>query len=274
MKILFKSRDKCATGDYSLTCTRKRGQVKYLKYIIGLLLFWPGLALAQEFEHPDSEETKQFINQVSEIYGVDDELINGYPYRAPSQAILSHPYFRYEAWARGDVFMSGESYPGKQVKYDLVKDAMILKADLQGGVNKIVHLNSLYVDSVKIRNHLFVHSRKYFPPDSIETFYEEIFMIPDNKFGLLIHYSKKYLSQYTSIAPRGRFSDMNTDRWLVRNGKSIKVNRRRSFLKQFDKDKRSAIRSFLRGRGIRYRKASQRQLKELMRYCSENIINN
>lgn len=241
-----------------------------------VLVFMIGLLLVSEpvisQQGKDNGEVQAFINKTEQIYGVDDELINGYPYRAPHHMIQFHPYFQQEGWQYGTLYMNGEIFRNKQVKYDLVEDAMILKADLQDGVTKLIHLNSLHVDSVRMANQLFVHSRKYFPADSIDTYYQEIFDAENGKLAFLIHHSKKFHSQYTGIAPKGRFSDVNSERLLIRNGKTYKVNRRRSFLKVFEREQRRKLRKFLSRKDFHYRKASPQQLYQLMKFYSSKIM--
>ena len=251
-----------------------KSHVRYLKYIILLSVLIPALSFSQQHNDPEESKIQHFTEKVQKIYGVDDRLINGYPYQAPGSVIASHPYFLTEDWLSGTVFMSGEAYHNKQIKYDLEKDAIVLKATLQDRISKIIHLNSFLIDSVRINNHLFIHSRKYFPADSVETFYEEVYKTTGKSVGLLIHYSKTYLSQYTNVAPRGRFSDMEADRWFIRQGNATKVNRRRAFLKQFDQKDRQEIRRFMRNQDISYRRATAQQLQQLMKFCSGKITEN
>lgn len=239
--------------------------------IFGLMILLSDPVKSQEAEGGDAE-VETFINKADAIYGVDDELINGYPYRPPQDLIQFHPYYGRESWQRGTLYMNGETFRNKRLKYDLVEDAMILKADLQDGVTKLIHLNSLHVDSVRLGNHLFVHSRKYYPSDSIETYYQEVFAKNDGALALIIHHSKKFHSQYTELAPKGRFSNVNTERMLIRNGKTYKVSHRRSFLKIFEKEKRRKLRKFMNRKDIRYRKASTKQLDELMKFCSSKLM--
>lgn len=273
MKVFSKSQNNSATGGFRhyLLCR----QILTVKIIFfgTLLMFLPLSSTAQDNKFSTEKVTERFVREVKTIYGVDDELINGYPYLPPNRAIKSHPYFKKNDWFNGSIYMNGEAYHNMQVKYDLVEDAVILKAELQQGVFKLVHLNSLYVDSLRLNQRLFTHSRKYFPPDSIETFYEQVYSSPDKKLFMLIHYSKKYLSQYTEIAPRGRFSDTDANRFLISKGKPVKVNRKRTFLKQFNRDKRRELRRFMKQQDIRYRSATRHQLQQLMNYSCENIFN-
>ena len=274
MSVYLKKRITPFKGRFTVSIGLSLTSFPYSKYIVFLLFLLPLCPKAQDYDHSDKEKIKKFVKEVSHIYGVDDELINGYPYRPPDRAIKSHPYFLDSDWATADLYMSGEAYFDMKVKYDISKDAMILKAELEKGVSKYIHLNSLYVDSVKMRHRLFTHSRKYFPPDSIETYYEEVFLSDDKRFGLIIHYSKVFLSQFTQMAPRGRFSDTDENKWVIINGRSEKVNRRRSFLKLFDNEKRGEIKRFMSNENIKYRKATQNQLKELMKFCSVTLRRN
>lgn len=274
MRVYLKKRITPFKGSFTVSIGLSLTSFPYSKYIVYLLFLLPLCPKAQGYDHPDKEIIKEFVTKVSSIYGVDDELINGYPYQPPDKAIKSHPYFVDSDWVSADLYMNGEAYLNKKIKYDISKDAMILKAELENGVSKLIHLNSLYVDSLKMRNRLFTHSRKYFPPDSIETYFEEIFLSDDKRFGLIIHYSKNFLSQFTQIAPRGRFSDTDENKWVLIEGRSEKVNRRRSFLKLFDNEKRGEIKKFMNKENIKYRKANQNQLKKLMKFCSVPLMSN
>lgn len=226
----------------------------------------------QDFQHPDDEKINEFILRIQDLYGVDDELINGYPYYPPNKLIASHPYFDHQKWRTGTVYMNGESYQGIPLKYDLTKDAIIIKATLKKDVLKLVHLNSLYVDSVKFGPHLFVHSRNFAENGNERIFYEQVYLNDNPALGYFIHYSKQYLEQYTNIAPQGRFSDTKEKRFLLLNGKTYEVNSRRNFLKAFPKNQRRSVRTFMRKNDIKYRRASNKQINQLMEFCYDQLI--
>lgn len=272
MKLYSKGHNKTASGSLILMLVFTQSFAKKFFFFFIAILLLASKGFSQSTELSSENKIVRFVQEIKKIYGVDDQLINGYPYSPPSRAIQSHPYFGNSSWQLSHVFMNGESYRNQLVKYDLSRDAIILKAQLDKDVTKLIHLNSLYVDSVKLDGRLFVHSRKFFPPDSLETFYEKVYMSETNNFGLLIHYSKTYLSQYTQIAPRGRFSDTDVNKWLLVNGNSEKVNRRRAFLKQFERSKRSMIRNYIRQSDFRYNSATTDQLKDLMKFCYDQVI--
>lgn len=228
---------------------------------------------AQNQSHPDDNQIRDFINRVQEIYGVDDELINGYPYYPPDRQISSHPYFENENWRYGTIYMNGEIYKDIPLKYDLTKDAIIIKATLKKDAVKMVHLNGLYVDSVKFDNHLLVHSRKFFGHDAGESYFEQVYLSEDDSVAYLMHFSKQYLAQYTNIAPRGRFSDTNEKRFLLIKGQQHEANSRRSFLKAFSQGQKRKVRSFMRKYAIKYNRASNKELNQLMEYCHDLLIN-
>ena len=272
MKLYYKGHNKTAPGNFNQVPVFSQLFVKGFFFLSVLVLIFTSKGFPQSAKVSDEGKIRRFTREINKIYGVDDQLINGYPYTPPANAIQSHPYFGNTGWKMADVFMKGDSYKNQLIKYDLSTDAIILKAQLGENVTKLVHLNSLYVDSLKFGRHLFVHSRQFFPPDSLETFYEKVYMSETKDFGLLIHYSKTYLSQYTEIAPRGRFSDTDVNKWLFVNGNTEKVNRRRAFLKQFDRSKRGMIRNYFRQNDFRYNSATTNQLKGLMKFCYDQVI--
>ncbi len=246
-----------------------------IKFFLALvsIFFLPNESTGQGSNHPDHKTIIEFISEVQTIYGVDDELVNGYPYYPPDQLIGSHPYFKKEQWYIGTVYMNGETFTKLPIKYDLTKDAFIIKATLHDKVMKLVQLNSLYVDSARINNQLFVHSRSFLNNLNNGNFYEQIYNDSQSDFGYFIRYTKKYLEQYTSIAPKGRFSDINVKQVLLYNEVLYDASNRRKFLKPFSRDQRGLIKSFLRKNDIKYKRADKKEIKQLMEYCNQQIIN-
>ena len=205
---------------------------------------------------------KNFLDSIKKTQGTNPDLINGYLY-IPNYQFEGHPYFTENKWNRGIIYIDNNAFYDRQIKYNINKDALILKAEFEEGVFKMVQLNKLLVDSFRIHNRLFVNARSYLTKANNPVYYEQIF---DGKISFLARYSKPV--RWDANSPNGIYSITIEDRYIIDNGELISVNNRWSFLQAFPKNIRKQIRNYLKEKNIRYSSTNSMQLKNIMKFCS------
>lgn len=224
---------------------------------------------AQEGYKNSPPEVVKLFNKSQSYYSINDEIINGCVYPLPDSRIKGHPYLD-DRWTEAILFVNNIKYTNLLIKYDLIIDDVILKAEIENSIQKLVNLNKFQIDSFLVGNSLFINSRIFFPEEKKHTYFEQIYR---GKYSLLKRYEKVFIKQYNNVTPYGKYSNLKTDINLLDNKKLNNVNRKSLFLKCFEKEKHNEIEHFMKKNNIKYRKASQIQLKELMNYCSKLISN-
>ncbi len=219
---------------------------------------------AQEKNYSSSQEVIKLYNKSQMFYSSNDEIINGCVYPLPNSRIKGNPYLE-DQWTEALLFVNNKKYTNLFIKYDLIIDDVILKADMGDGTKKFVNLNKFQVDSFIINNSCFINSRFSPLKDMKRNYYEKIYK---GKYSLLKVYKKVFIKKYSNITPYGSYSAVKSYIYLCHNEQIRNVNRKSSFYKCFEEEKRSEIKSFIKKNNIKYRKATKIQLIELMNYCS------
>ena len=212
-------------------------------------------------------EVINLFNKSQSYYSINDEIINGCVYPLPDSRIKGYPYLD-DQWTEAILFVNNKKYTNLLIKYDLTIDDIILKTEIENGIQKLVNLNKFQIDSFLVGNSLFINSRIFPHEEKTHTYYEQIYR---GKYSLFKKYEKVFIKKYNIITPYGNYSNLRTDIYLFDNKKLNIVNRKSLFIKCFENEKHNEIKYFMKKNNIKYRKASQIQLKGLMNYCSKLI---
>ena len=128
----------------------------------------------------------------------------------------------------------------------------------------IIELNPLLVDSFKIDNHLFI-SNKSFTID--KNFLELIYDGRQLKFYKT--HQKFFKKIYNTDTPYGQMTKDISENYLLINDGLIKINKKRDILSMLSKSERKKINSFLKQNKIKYNKATNNELKQLVKFYEE-----
>ena len=239
------------------------------KVLILIFILFPINLIAQEESRSSPPEVVKLFEKSQSYYSLDDEIINGCVYPLPDSRRNGHPYLN-DQWIEATFFVNSKKYPKLSIKYDLTIDDVILKAEIENGMQKLINLNKFQIDSFLVGNSLFVNSRIFFSEDNNDTYFEQIYK---GKYSLFKNYKKIFIKEYNNITPYGKYSSLRMDIYLFKNSNLINVNRESLFIKCFEKEKQSEIKSFMKRNNIKYKKASQQELKQLMEFCTQIISN-
>jgi hypothetical protein len=187
-------------------------------------------------------------------------LVNGYPYVVPDHRVKGNPYFLDNQWKKGTVYINGNAFNNKDLKYNIHRDVLVLKAKFDSSVYKLVQVNKLYIDSFKIGDRLFVQSSHYKINREIPTFYEQIY---NNEITFVKRYTKQIV-RLSYSRKHGSFANTSENRFIIRDGAIENVRTRGAFIRSFPRHKRKEIRKLLREMDINYSKATSRELRMLL----------
>ncbi len=195
----------------------------------------------------------------------DPLLVNGRIYRKFKPNAQSDPFLFSTNWHPAVVYVKGQTFPNRQVKYDIYQDALILRIQNATANYDQIRLNGSFVDSFLMAgNHMFIHNRNL---GFSELDVEYVERIAAGNISMIRIYEKSFIEIYNNFTPQGSYGDTNSKEYLVQNGKLANVSKKRLYLRAFS-DNKQAIRKYMRTNNIVYRKATKNQLINLMNYCN------
>jgi hypothetical protein len=127
-------------------------------------------------------------------------------------------------------------------------------------------LNPDFLDNFSFGDHYFVNASKYFEQSGLDGYVEIIYA---GKLRYLAKHRKMFVGNYTASTPQGSISRQNTDYYLLMdynpNENLIKISSKRALLNQFP-DHKKEIGRFMKEHKIKFKKASNDDLRKLMEY--------
>ncbi|PLX17221.1 MAG: hypothetical protein C0599_13940 [Salinivirgaceae bacterium] len=209
----------------------------------------------------EAQGDKGVVDFAETMYGTNDILVNGIEYIEGDTRIDGTPNLFSDNWQIGDVFIKGEAFLKRELKYNIFADKLVLKFLTTQGVQRGVIIDNNLVDSVLINGHLFF-STKDFTNQFIDKGFVEYLKLKNSV--LYISYYKEHIKFYTDSHPYGRYSDTKRKVYLEMEDQYFDISKKRDFLKLFE-DKKRDIKKFLRKNKIKYKKANIRDFESLLR---------
>jgi len=242
----------------------KSSQVKVVKLFFFLLFLIHLITIDLSYSQPSGHTLDAFMDSISRLYGTNDLLVNGYPYVQPDPSIKGHPYLNDNEWFVATLYIAGNEFKDQQVKYNIVDEILVLKAEVAEGKHLLIEANKSLVDSFRVRNQMFVNSSVVLKDRDNLRYYQ---LVQGGEVYFVRKFTKKFLSTYGMLSPNGKYSSTDEERYVIADGEITRVNNRRSFLKYFPEEKRKKVRSYLREHSLNYSKASFEELVNLSNFC-------
>ena len=238
----------------------------FMKYVAVTLLF-----LMFSLSMPVSmsgQESDGFRNQLdclsTQWYGSSDLLVNGRPYRPEHPRASGHPYFGEDHFQKASVFIKGRKFEQVDLLYNVERDELILKHQLTNKNRVQLKLTTALVDSFVLNGQVFVNNMYGPPTGGGQGYLKKLYK---GQWQLYIRMEKDFYPLYSNKNPYGRYGKTDLIYFLVdSNGKMEKVKNKRSLLKFFGENKK-AVRRFMKKISFRFKKASDIQWYELMKFC-------
>lgn len=116
------------------------------RLVIFLLYLLTRTALAQSAFENTLKLYQSEVGQIAQIYS--GKQYKGYSFRIENNA---HAYFLTSGWHMGNLWYNGLQYVDLSLKFDLVKQKLILKDDY-----RMIELSSEFIDRFEIEGHNFI----------------------------------------------------------------------------------------------------------------------
>ncbi len=228
-----------------------------------VVLFTYSSVYAQEQNKNINNSFNRIIDFTEFVYGTNDILVNGQPYLLKLNDVKGHPFFGDGNWSNETLFIKEKEFNDVKLKYDIEADKLILNAKYDKNIFIKIELSNKVIDSFNINGHHFINSRQFLTEPGKSAYFELIY---NGNFLFLIKHKKILNSAYYDIPPFGKYSDMQSVYYIFNDGEMNRLISKQSFLRYFIQDK-NRIRKFMRKNKIKYKKASHKELRALMKYC-------
>ena len=234
-----------------------------MRHIILLLsvCFFYGVALGQNTA-VDSTRKKY-----DALYGLNNSLVNGkknFPYYLDHHG---HPF-----WNRGkpllaDLIIEGKRFQDQLVNYNIEQQDFILNyTDYNGGKKQLV-LNAGNVDTIFIKDHVFVPNHN---PKIKRAYLQFIY---HNKIKCTKGWYKSLEVDKDANSRSGfKYQKEQTEWYLENEHKTVRFQNKKGFLAFFDKELRTQIKRYMNQKKVRFRSISDDEIKEVLIY-SEQLYN-
>ena len=212
------------------------------------------------------QQISDVLSNAYQVYGPDEMLENGRLYIPDHPKAKGNPYLLDSEWMFTKLIVARDIFDSVQIKYNVNHEQIILK---KGNLKQESHipiiLNNNFIDSFSAGDRYFVNLKTMPNIDDLNGFGELIYK---GRIIFFIKHHKEFLTQYSQSNPYGVYSKLNSDYYIINNGKLTPLNTKGAFLKYFEPQKKE-IKKYIRQNKIRYHKATSPQLNELIKYCDE-----
>jgi hypothetical protein len=234
-----------------------------LIFIVGIMIF-PAQTIFPQ--------TGKLLNSADELkklaeheYGPDDLLVNGSMYIPERLRAEGNPYYQDDNWFIGTIIIKGKSFQNVEFIYHVELDRVIIMSkDMKQ--NKIaVLLNNDFVDSFYWKEHYFINLNELNLTGRETGFAELIFK---SGFTFIIRHKKVFLNDYSQSNQFGRYSKLQSIRYIQSGDQLVKVQTKKMFLEYFN-PYQVQLKKYLRTNNIKYSDATKNELYGLLKYCDE-----
>src|SRR5258706_2988946 len=202
----------------------------------------------------DSVITAGSLEYAQHIYylqrGEESAIYNGINHEGYSSSIEGHAYFQSSDWQKGSVVYDHVLYENIVMKYDLLKDQLIVSSKDRGGLS--IGLFSPRVGEFSFSTFHFIR---------IDTPGEKSFLSPgfyqqlvQGKLTVLVKRTKGISEKISGTTLTQKFEE-TAKYYLLKDGISYPVKNKKDILTAV-KDLKKEVQQFLSGKKLKYRKNS------------------
>lgn len=191
------------------------------------------------------------------------EIFNGKEHPGYIASITGTAYYIDKEWQQGSVTYRDVYYPSMLVKYDLVQKELIIRHP----ANKMaITLFTPRVSSFSVSGKKFIRIDENDTSCLAPGIYEEV---EKGKLSFYILRSKYLLETATSYGLEREFFTKDSY-YAVKGGKCFLLKKKKNIWSLVN-DKKSAIRSDLRKKGLKYRSNKEATLTEIITYYNDAV---
>ena len=196
-------------------------------------------------------------------YGPDPDLLNGEKYNFTFRSAEGTPFFEVHGNALSSIQIKGKIYEEERVKFDIYNQLVVLDfTDLSGATSSIV-LRDDWIDEFSIGSIPF----KKFPDKNGTLRFGQV--LYEGRITCVYFWKKTYVTEMKDGEMYYSFSKPVREAVTILEGEACSFKNKSTFLNCFPKELRGPIKSQIKSRHIRIRKASDLEIQALMTYINQ-----
>ena len=228
-------------------------------YTLLLLLIFSPLK-SQEARQPSYNEIR---DDAEKKYGPIADLINGEKYYYPYWADSGDPFFLPGESKGVTIVVRGKVFNNRDIRYDIFNQFIVLDYTDLSGASASIALRNEWVDEFLIGDRLF---KKYPNEDGVLQFAQLIY---EGEVSCVYFWEKLYTPNLQNGEKHYKFSDPVRHASIIRAGETRPYKSKKSFLKCFPKAQQAGIKSYLKEKGMKFKKAGDEEMKDLLEFINQ-----
>lgn len=216
------------------------------------------------------KQTAEILDKAKFVYGPNEMLENGRIYIPTHSRAKENPYFSGTDWMTAKMIIKGDLLEDLRIKYNVNLEQIILKKEVENQESHIpIVLNNDFIDAFDSDGHHFINLKTMPISEDLSGFAELIY---DGQMVFLVKHTKEFLNRYSQSNPYGAYSKLYSVYYIYENEKLTRVATKGAFLNYFEPIKKE-VKKFIRKHKIKYKKATNSQLYQLIEYCEDKSHN-
>jgi len=193
--------------------------------------------------------------------GFNPDVHNGRIYNFGSSRVEGHQFFESEEFSRENVTLDNITYEGLEMNYDIYNQEVLIQYDSRFFM-KTISIPIELLSEFTIRGHNFVvlHDK-----EGDITIYE---LISDMDVIMLRKWFKGMQVSTDDDIYDYKFSKPEKPLYIHESTGIEKIGSKRDFIDFFPETGKADIRKFIRKNKVRFRSASNSELKDLLHFCN------
>lgn len=209
------------------------------------------------------------LNIYNNAIGRNSLIFTGGVYHDSQRGIKGHPFYMNDYWEIGTIVYEGQQYDSIEIKYNILRDLLIVKNIDKRGFIWPIQLNSLKVEEFNVMGHYFVNIEEDTLSNVKNGFYD---VLSDGAKAKVLIKRRKEINESQNMGRLEKEYDIN-DIWYIKSSQEYYIVKGKNSILKVLADRKNEIKAFLRKNKERFRNDHEKQLIDVVEYYN-SISNN
>lgn len=205
-------------------------------------------------------KSQEFATEFDRVYGLDQLLCNGKKYiYKPPPGTQQHQFLFSPGYISGSLTISGKTYSKVSLNYDVFNQELLLRYVSESGSVYYVEVSKAWLSGFSLDSLNF----ELLSVEKDPHFYQ---VIGTGGLRILFYYRKNLELDGAVGNYVYHFTHAIRDSFILIDNKLKPFNSTRSMVKQFNPEQRAQLKSYLRKNKVNVKKASDRQMTDMINF--------
>ena len=181
------------------------------------------------------------VNMYNNTIGKNSVIFTGVAYYDIRRGIKGHPFFMNDLWEIGTIVYRDQKFDSIDIKYDILRDLLLVKNIDKRGFIWPIQLNSLKVEEFNVLGHHFMNIEEDTLSNFKTGFYDVLF--DGDKAKVLIK-RRKEINESQGFGNLEKEYVLN-DIWYIKSGQEYYVVKGKNSILKVFADRKNEIKAFL-----------------------------